>query len=318
MKKFLILLSLFSVLLAMGEIPETPKDGKIHYDESTKQMRFAVTDDGHAEPQAFSTEETGLKLLSGSLIARKLNESKNEVSGNFGVRNVSLKFQRVSPNLELDNIDFIIRFYDETGEVLGNINHRIQPVNFNDNFLILTVSGVTYKLDKLPHNFRVGIRNYALKGTAAAENHDHDATWSLNPFAFFTGGLDFMAIDMLTLSKENAARWQDFDTEKTGLSLVGARVKNSNSEANGYYVEIDLEREDPQLELAKIEYLVTLYDKIGNACGQVTINDSRPVFNDNNISTPTSGGMVGIFNKPYNLSVRIQKYTTADGREVSF
>jgi hypothetical protein len=320
MKKVLVLLTLFSALLAMGEIPESPKDGKIHYDKSTGRMHFAAPDDGYAESQAFSTVETGLKLLSGSMIAREINSNADGVSDNNEVAKVSLKFQRVNPELELDNIDFMIRFYDTEAQAIGNINHRIQPVNFNNNLLTLTISSVTYRFNKLPQNVRIGIQNYALKGTAVARNRDQDATWSFNPLAFFMAEYDFMARDMLTLTKENAMRWQDFDTEKTGLRLVGARVKQSNAfttrQQNAYYVEIDLEKESLQLELESIECVVTLYDEIGNACGQVTLKD-RPIFNDN-ISTLTSGGRPYLMNKPYNLSVHIKQYTPLDGRGISF
>jgi hypothetical protein len=325
MKKILILLTLFSALLAMGEIP---KDGKTRYDSG--RIAFDTDENVYAEAQAFSAEETGLKLLSGVAIVREDSDIWQGVH-KIVISSVNLKFKRINPALELDNIDFVIRFYDAEGQTIGDIYHKVQPVFNNDIFNLF--NSVPYAVDKdnlkSPRSIKVGIKQYALKGTAVTENHEHDAVWSFNPVAFLSLWLDFMARDMLTLSKENAAYWQDFDTEKIGLRLVGARVKKSNGPSkvidyggtldwhSGCYIELDLERQDPQLEFKYIEYLVTLYDEIGNACGEITVSDHHPVFNAD-LSTPTSGNKPYLMKEPHNLKVKIKKYITTDGSEVSF
>lgn len=356
MKKLLVLtIILVSFVLAMGEPPKAPPDGKTHRINET--LQFNAKEEGvNAEAQLFSSAKTGLKLVEGIIYTSERKDKKEDPEFPYEVFSTVLSFDRLDDSLEWDSIDFLLYFYDASGVALNKdaISYRMRPVKIQDNKLVLSIPDISYYFDKMPENIKVNIAVARPKEDTSLDNisHTHNAEWSFNPLAVCCFSLPFvsdaMAQDMLTLKKENVSYWQKFSTEKTGLRLVGARVKRMNDKtfysrtehttefnnrsfsyntynekshednSNSYYVELDVERLNPTLELKSIEYLVTFFDENQNNVAQKKIT-RQPRFNKENITYSTNGGKsYSIRREPKNFSVQILQYTTADGKEVKF
>jgi hypothetical protein len=168
MRKTIYALVLFvGVLFAMGENPDAPPAYNL-LGELKLEGKYA------AEAQQFSTEKTGLKL--DSLIVVQQRGSNDPWNDRNLMYNARLYISRTDKNLELRNIQYEVRFYDDYGDELAFTDNHGNTTNvmviednnpgFPNDQTIMTGAHY-YRLENKPAFAKIDIKRYMKKdGTA--------------------------------------------------------------------------------------------------------------------------------------------------------